>query len=171
MLKLKLQYFGHPIQRTDSWRRPWCWDGLGTGAEGDNRGWDGWMASPTQWTWVWASSGWWTGKPGLLQSMGSQRVWNNWATELNWRISTAFENLFPLLFSYLPAFLVTVLFLLFVSNRNANKGGWNVSRRLVYSGSEQPMWTDYTLNHGKKYTLEETGTWEPQARTTKMSEP
>ena len=54
--------------------------------EGDDRGWDGWMASPVQWTWVWVSSGsWWrTGKPGVLQSMGSQRVRNDWATELNW---------------------------------------------------------------------------------------
>ena len=53
---------------------------------GDNRGWEGWMASLTQWTWVWASSGswWWTGKPGVLQSMGSQRVGQDWATELNW---------------------------------------------------------------------------------------
>ena len=52
---------------------------------GDNRGWDGWMASPTQWTWVWVSSGswWWTGKPGVLQSMGSQRGRHNWVTELN----------------------------------------------------------------------------------------
>ena len=56
------------------WKRPWCWERLKTGEEGDNRGWDGWMASPTRWTWVWASSGsWqWTGKPGVLQSMGSQ---------------------------------------------------------------------------------------------------
>ena len=56
-------------------------------AEVDNREWDGWMASLTQWTWVWASSGswWWRGKPGLLQSVGSQRVRHNWATELNWR--------------------------------------------------------------------------------------
>ena len=55
---------------------------------GDNRGWDGWMASLTQWIWVWVSSGrwWWTGKPGMLQSMGSQRVGHNWATELNWYI-------------------------------------------------------------------------------------
>jgi len=53
--------------------------------EGDDRGWDGWVASPTQWTWVWVNSGswWWTGKPGVLQSMGSQRVWNDWVTELN----------------------------------------------------------------------------------------
>ena len=63
------------------WKRPWCWEGLGAGGEGDHRGWDGWMASLTQWTWVWASSGrwWWTGKPGVLQSMGSQGV-----TKLNW---------------------------------------------------------------------------------------
>ena len=56
------------------WRRPWCWERLKAGGEGDDRGWDGWMASPTQWTWVWANSGsWWcTGKPGVLQSLGSQ---------------------------------------------------------------------------------------------------
>ena len=56
------------------------------GGEGDDRGWDGWMASLTQWTWVWVNSGswWWTGKPGMLQSMGSQRVRHDWATELDW---------------------------------------------------------------------------------------
>ena len=56
------------------WKRPWCWERLKAGREGDDRGWDGWMASLTRWTWVWASSGnwWWTGKPGVLQSMGSQ---------------------------------------------------------------------------------------------------
>ena len=67
------------------WKRPWCWERLKPGREGDNRGWDGWMPSPTGWTWVWASSwSWWTGKPGVLQSMGLQRVGHNWATELNW---------------------------------------------------------------------------------------
>ena len=68
------------------WKRLWCWERLKVGGEGDNRGWDGWMASPTQWTWVWVSSGswWWTGKPGVLQSMGSQRVRHGWAMELNW---------------------------------------------------------------------------------------
>ena len=67
-------------------KRPWCWERLKAGGEGDDRGWDGWMASPTQWTWVWVDSGswWWTGKPGMLQSMGSQRVGCNWATELSW---------------------------------------------------------------------------------------
>ena len=67
-------------------KRPWCWEGLWAGGEGDDRGWDGWMASPTQWTRVWVSSGswWWTGRSGVLQSMGSQRVGYNWAAELNW---------------------------------------------------------------------------------------
>ena len=68
------------------WKRPWCWEGLGAGGEGDDRGWDGWMASPTCWTWVWVKSGslWWTWRPGMLQFMGSQRVRHDWATELNW---------------------------------------------------------------------------------------
>ena len=68
------------------WERPWCWEGLGAGGEGDDRGWDGWMASPTWWTWVWVNSGswWWTGRPGVRQFMGSQRVGHDWATKLNW---------------------------------------------------------------------------------------
>ena len=67
-------------------KRPWCWERLKAGGEGDDRGWDGWIASLTQWTWVWVDSGswWWTGRPGVLQSMGSQRVRHDWATELNW---------------------------------------------------------------------------------------
>ena len=66
------------------WKRPWCWERLKVGGEGDDGGWDGWMASPTQWTWDWASSRswWWTGKPGVLQFMGSQMVRHDWATEL-----------------------------------------------------------------------------------------
>ena len=67
-------------------KRPWCWERLKMGGEGDNRGWDGWMASPTWWTWVWVNSRswWWMGRPGVLWFMGSQRVGHNWATELNW---------------------------------------------------------------------------------------
>ena len=72
--------------------RPWCWERLKVGGEGDDRGWDGWMTitgwltSPTLWTWVWVNfrSWWWTGNPGMLQSMGLQRVGPNWMTELNW---------------------------------------------------------------------------------------
>ena len=68
------------------WKKLWCWEGLGAGGEWDNRGWDGWMASLTRWTWVWVNSGcWcWTGRPGVLRFMGSQRVRHDWATELNW---------------------------------------------------------------------------------------
>ena len=86
MLKLKLQYFGYFGKELSLWKRPWCWERLKAGGEWDDRGWDGWMASLTQRTWVWASSRswWWTGKPGILQPMGSQRVKHDWATELNW---------------------------------------------------------------------------------------
>ena len=67
-------------------KRPRCWGRLKAAGEGDDRESDGWMASPTWWAWIWASSGswWWTGKPGVLQSMGSQRVGHDWATELHW---------------------------------------------------------------------------------------
>ena len=65
--------------------KDWCWERLRPGGEGDDRGWDGWMASPTRWTWVWANSRnwWWTGRPGVLQFVGSQRVGHDWVTELN----------------------------------------------------------------------------------------
>ena len=91
MLRVKLQYFGHLMQRADYLKRPWCWERLRAGGEGDDRGWAGWMASLTQWTWVWVGSGswWWTGSPGMLRSMGSQRVRYDWATELNWTITKA----------------------------------------------------------------------------------
>ena len=67
-------------------KRLWCWERFRAGGEVDDRGWDGWMASPTQWTWVWVSSWswWWTGRPSVLQFMGLQRVWYDWATEQNW---------------------------------------------------------------------------------------
>ena len=66
-------------------KRPWCWERLKAGGEGDDRGWDGWMASPTQWTWVWVDSGswWWTGRPGVLWFMVLQGVRHDWANELN----------------------------------------------------------------------------------------
>ena len=77
------------------WKRPWCWERLKARGEGDDR-WDGWMASPTRWTWVWASSGswWWTEKPDMLQSMGSQRVGHDWETELkiSWNFFWIFLN-------------------------------------------------------------------------------
>ena len=86
MLKLKLQYFGHFMQRVDLLEKTLMLGGLGAGGEEDDRGWDCWMASPTQWTWVWVNSGsrWWTGRPGVLWFMGSQRVGHDWVTELSW---------------------------------------------------------------------------------------
>ena len=86
MLKLKLQYFGHLMRRVDSLEKTLMLGGIEAGGEGDDKEWDGWMASPTRWTWVWVNSGswWWTGRPGELRFMGSQRVGHDWATELNW---------------------------------------------------------------------------------------
>ena len=90
---LKLQYFGHLMRSTDSLEKPWCWERLKAGKERDDRGWDGWKASVTQWTWVWvhhltqrtSSGSWWrTEKTGVLQSMGLQNVRHYWVTELNW---------------------------------------------------------------------------------------
>ena len=109
ILKLKLQYFGYLMGRTDSFEKTLMLGRLKMGGEADNRGWDGWMASPTQWTWVWVSSGsrWWTGKPGVLQSMGLQRVRRN-LTELNWtgsyiilHVTSAFSSSsYGMIFSY-----------------------------------------------------------------------
>ena len=101
MLKLKLQYLATWCEGWTHWKRPWCWERLKVG-EGDNRGWQVWMVTLNWWTWVWTSSGrwWWTGKPGMLQSMGSQRVrqtkWLNW-TELNreeaeWELSGEWQR-------------------------------------------------------------------------------
>ena len=84
--KAKLQYFGHLMWRVDSLEKTLMLGGIGEGGEGDDRGWDGWMASLIWWTWVWVNSGswWWMGRPGVLRFMGSQRVGHDWVTELNW---------------------------------------------------------------------------------------
>ena len=103
MLKLKLQYFGHRMWRTDSWKRPWCWERLKAGGVGDNRGWGGWKASLTQWTCVWANFGRQrrTGKPGVLQFHGVAKSWpwlSDWTTRngsWKWRCSTQ-DFSFPL---------------------------------------------------------------------------
>ena len=90
MLKLKLQYFFTWCEELTHWKRPWCWEGLGARGEGDNRGWDGWMASLTRWIWAWVNSRslWWTGRPGVLWF----RVRNDWATELNWTEGRVWSN-------------------------------------------------------------------------------
>ena len=86
MLKLKLQYFDHLMWRVDSLEKTLMLGGIGGRREGDDTGWDAWMASLTRWTWVWVNSEswWWTWRPGVLRFMGSQRVQHDWATELNW---------------------------------------------------------------------------------------
>ena len=94
MLKLKFRCFATWCEELTHLKRPWFWERLKAGGEGDDRGWDGWMTSPTRWAWVWVSSGnwWWTGKLGVLQSMGFRRVGHNWVTEL---ISLHFSSLIP----------------------------------------------------------------------------
>ena len=88
--------------------RPWCWERLKVEREGKDIGWDGWMASPTQRTWVWENSGscWWTGRPGVLQYMGSPRVAHDWVTELNWYIYVSSWSLNPDPFVYISTILV-----------------------------------------------------------------
>ena len=88
MLKLKLQYFGHLMQRADSFEKTLMLGKI-EDSRGDSRGWDGHMTSLTQWTWVWVNSGswWWTGRLGVLRFMGLQRVRHDWVTELNWTIN------------------------------------------------------------------------------------
>ena len=102
MLKLKLRYFGHLMWRADSWKRLWCRERLKAEGEGDDRGWDGWVASPTQWTWVWANSRrqWRTGKPGILQSMRSQSRtwlsdWTDWSKENKNHWKNGMDCVFP----------------------------------------------------------------------------
>ena len=99
MLKLKLQYFGHLMGRTDSLEMTLMLERLNLRGEREDRGWNGWMASLTQCTWVWVSSGswWWTWKPGVLQSIGSQRVRHNWLNWTDFSISTIQQNYFQAL--------------------------------------------------------------------------
>ena len=87
ILKLKLQYFGHLIWRVEElthWKRPWCWEGLGAGGDGDDRGWDGWTASPTWWAWVWANSRVCDGQGGLACCDSWGRKASDTTEQLNW---------------------------------------------------------------------------------------
>ena len=94
MLMLKVQYFGHLMGRVDSLEKTLMLGGIGGIGEGDDRGWDGWMASLTWWTWVWVNSRswWWTGRPGVLPFMRSQRLGHDWATELNWLCTISYNQ-------------------------------------------------------------------------------
>ena len=113
MLKLKLQYFGHLMQKVDSWKSLWCWVGLVAGGEGDDRGWDAWMASLTRWMWVWVNSrNWsWIGRPGVLQFMGRKESdtteWLNW-TEHTWCVTYVLPALCPQVSFFMTASLPTL---------------------------------------------------------------
>ena len=106
MLKLKLWYFGHLMQRIGSLKRACCWERLKAGGEGDDREWDAWMASLIQWTWVWVNSGnwWWTGRPDVVQSIGLQRVGQDWETDLNWEGNQIPSETDPWPFAHLRVF-------------------------------------------------------------------
>ena len=106
------------------WKRPWCWEGLRAGGEGDDRGWDGWMASPTRLTWVWVNSGswWWTGRPGVLWFMGLQRVRHNWAIELNWITLSLERKLVKILLKY---------YLISITTNSSSYGHYNVDPQLL----------------------------------------
>ena len=110
MLKLKSNPLASWFEELTHWKRPWCWERLKAGREGDARGWDGSMASLTQWTWFWASSGcwWWTGMPAVLQSMGLQRVGHDWVTEQDWiGLSSISRRRRTLTVVYGPCFIST----------------------------------------------------------------
>ena len=94
ILKLKLQYFGHLILIVDSLEKTLMLWGFGGRRRGDDRGWNGWIASQTRWMWIWVNSGswWWTGRPGVLRFMRLQKVRHDWASELNW---TEWSSGFP----------------------------------------------------------------------------
>ena len=133
MLKLKLQYFGHLMERTDSFEKTLMLGKLKVG-EWDDRGWDGWMASPTQWIWVWVSSGswWWIGKPGILQSMWLQRVGHYWVTELT---EVAFGQC-VMCFSFIPQ----VIYWMLTANRHCAR---------CYKGSLLKLNKCYKINKRK----------------------
>ena len=127
------------MRRTDRWRRPWCWERLKAGGEGDDRGWDGWMASPTQGTWVWVNfrSWWWTGRPGVLQSMGvtKSRTWlSDW---IDWLIHT-YSSSAGLDRAHLDCTKSTYRWIFFNSKYYSTHGEGN-SNPLQYSCLGNPM--------------------------------
>ena len=110
---LKLNTLATWLEELTHWKRPWCWERLKAEGEGDDRGWDGWLASRTWWTWVWVNSGswWWTGRPGVLQFMGSQRVGHDWVTELNWTDVHFYVELTPRSRNAGPSIIYTFSFI------------------------------------------------------------
>ena len=136
--------FTKQCEELTHWKRLWCWEGLGAEGEGDDRGWDGWMASLTRWTWVWviSRSWWWTGRPGVLRFMGSQKVGHghDWATELNWTETVfLFCNASHCVCRWFLALLCHPVKLGFekVAQENDNMAGTTVNEKwtILYSGA------------------------------------
>ena len=148
MLKLKFQYIGH-LKELTHLKRPWFWERLKAGGEGDDRGWDGWMASRTRWPWVWASSRswWWTGRPCVLQPMGSQRVRHDWPTEMNWNE----ENI-----NYRSYYKQDICFITWVQNKKSNFSycSWKIPAYwyfITWKSSENP--TSILFSHCVGFNL------------------
>ena len=136
-------YVATSCEELTHWKRLWCWEGLGAGGEGDDRGCDGWMASLTRWTWVWVNSGnwWWTGRPGVLRFMGSKRIGHDWATELNW---TQLNDCCVSFFSFLVLVLIVIFQLLLY-------GGMDRGSKICLTCS---LWTSLVVYENiKKQTL------------------
>ena len=117
------------------WKRPWFWERLRTGEEGDSRGWDGWTASPTQWIWVWASPRrWWrTGKPDMLQSVESQRVGHHWVIVLRWSLGSMDDNLLTdFYFLQCPTVeILQLLWLWYLVVKKKKKKTWGITLRNI----------------------------------------
>ena len=145
MLKLKLQYSGHLMQRADSFEMTLMLGKLKVGGEGDDRGWDDWMASRTQWTRVWVNSGswWWTGRPGMLHSMMSQRVGHDWATELNWGCTTVSQSQILRIFISLMVFCVDHNKLQRILKEMGIPDHLNCLLRNLYAGQEATVRTGH----------------------------
>ena len=158
MLKLKHQYFGHLMQRTTHWKRLWCREGLGAGGEGDDRGWDGWTASLTRWTWVWVNSGswWWTGRPGVRRFMESRRVGHDWATDLIWSDHNAYCYticFWPLTMSWIYFSTSVSIYNQLQQLRGIPLHGINYRWLPIFCYSKQPCDPQCWNNHKAKHYL------------------
>ena len=130
------------------WKRLWCWEGLWAGGERDDRGWDGWMASRTRWTWVWVNfrSWWWTGMPGVLRFMGLQRVGHDWAAELNRTFKNGSMIASPALWflSWLSRKdqqpLIKITTHLAKENTPTSSGLWNLTLKIILRTQIAPLW-------------------------------
>ena len=132
MLKLKLHYFSYLMQRADSFERPWCWERLKVGGEGDDRGWDFWMASVTQWTWIWVNSRSWIDRVAWCAAVhGVAKSRQDWATQLDWTVWRTVVGVFLWLLLGHRCYL----------NLDSSKSGsWNKALASLFGRESQEMW-------------------------------